>query len=363
MFAKNLYINFKIINYWLIFVLFLIVASNLPHDRLPTISWINCSIYFLLFLQSIFLFKKDGNNKVIFFNIGLFSLFHSLAFVNVFFGEQFLFGSDFIAYYVFEYRIILLSFLFVLCVVYLSIRYLFSTLSSPVIYLITLMIIVPIFFWHYNPFLFDKQHILEVADAVLYKHAMYFNFLPLFFIFLYGFILYRHDRSLGEHINTIMVCFFIITIMDITNLLGNIYSITVFSLSQYVLLVNLSFFLITMFRLLNYAYSEFGQFYNAIVTAGNDLGVPIIRKKSASISMLDFAKAYFHHRRNVIVFFTLIFIFCINYFDVSLFIKLNLAVLTTGVLIIFYYLTALYAKRSKTNNLISIKRKNHEPQN
>jgi hypothetical protein len=357
MFTRNLHIHFKIINCWLFFVLFLILVSNLPHEPVPVLSWINCSIYFLLFLQCLFLFKKDENNRFIFFNIGLFSVFHSLTFINIFIGDQFLFGSDFLAYYLFEYRIIILSFLLVLCVVYLCMKYMLNTLSPWAIYLITLTIILPIFFWHYHPFLLDKEYILEIEDAVLFKHEMYFNLLPLFFIFLYGVLLYRYDRSLGEHINTIMVCFFIITIMDITNILGYIYKITIFSLSQYVLLVNLSFFLITMFRLLNYAYSEFGQFYNAIVTAGNDLGVPIKRKKSLSFSMLDLAKAYFHHRRNAIVFLTLVFICAINYFNVSLFIKLNLAVLSTGALIVFYYLTALYEKRLKNNNLLSIKRK------
>jgi hypothetical protein len=233
---------------------------------------------------------------------------------------------------------------------------LFNTCKPQTIYLITLGIILPIFLWHYYPFLLDKQYILEIEDAVLYQHAMYFNFLALFFIVLYGIALYRYDRSLGEHINTIVVCFFIITIMDVTNLVGYIYKITIFSLSQYVLLVNLSFFLITMFRLLNYAYSEFGQFYNAIVTGGNDFGVPIKRKRNVSASVLDFAKAYFHHRRNTIIFLTLLFIFCINYFEVSLFTKLNLAVLSTGVLIVFYYLTALYAKRLRNDNLISTRK-------
>ena len=357
MFTKNLDVNFKIVNFWLIYVLFLIIITNLPHQPVPVISWINCSIYFLLFLQCLYLLKKDSNNRYVFLNIGLFSLFHSLSFTNIFIGPQFLFGSDFLAYYFFEYRIITLSVLFVLCVVYLCIKYLFVNLRPLFLYAITLTIVLPIFFWHYYPFLLDKDYILEVQDAVLYKHAMYFNFLALFFIFLYGVILYRHDRSLGEHINTILVCFFIITIMDITNQLGNIYAITIFALSQYVLLINLSFFQITMFRLLNYAYSEFGQFYNSIVSAGRDLGVPIKRKKSVSFSIVDFAKAYFHHRRNSIAFLTLFFIFCINYFNVSLFIKLNLAVLSTGVLIVFYYLTALYAKRLRNNNLISIKRK------
>ncbi|MFQ5770414.1 MAG: hypothetical protein ACE5HX_07755 [bacterium] len=202
----------------------------------------------------------------------------------------------------------------------------------------------------------DKDYILNIEDMLFYESILYFNLLPLFFVMLYGIILYKYDRSLGEHINTIMVCFFIMIIMDITNLVGYIYDITIFSLSQYVLLLSLTFFLITMFRLLNYVYSEFGQFYNSIIVSGNNLGIPIKRKKSISISIIDFAKAYFNQRRNAVGFLTLFFIFCINYFNVSLFLKLNLAALSFGVLILFYYLTALYQKRLQNGNLLSLKR-------
>jgi hypothetical protein len=220
-------------------------------------------------------------------------------------------------------------------------------------------VVLPIFVWQFYPFLLDKQYILNIEDAILYQRILYFNFLPLCFVILYGMFLYKYDRSLGEHINTIMVCFFIMIIMDITNLVGDIYEIAIFSLSQYVLLINLSFFLITMFRLVNYLYSEFGQFYDTIVTAGNDFGVPIKRKKALSLSIIDFAKAYFHQRRNTFLFLMLLFVFGINYFNVSVFFKLNMAMLSFGVMVLFYYFTALYQKRLKTNNLLLIKHKKH----
>jgi len=357
--TKNLNIHFRIINYWLIFVLFLIIVSNLSHQEVPILSWVNCSLYFLLFLQCFYLFIQDRKNKFVFFNIGVFALFHSLSFTNIFIGEQNLLGNDFQAYYFFEYRHIILSLLFVLCIVYTCIKYLFNNLRPLPIYGITLAVVLPIFVWHYYPFLLDKQYILSIEDAVLYQRILYFNFLPLFFVILYGVCLYKYDRSLGEHINTIMVCFFIMIIMDITNLVGDIYKIAVFSLSQYVLLITLSFFLITMFRLVNYLYSEFGQFYDSIVTTGNNLGVPIKRKKAVSLSAIDFAKAYFHQRRNAVGFLTLLLVFGINYFSDSVFFKLNMAMLSFGVMVLFYYFTALYQKRLKTNNLLLIKHKKY----
>lgn len=355
MFKKNSNIHFRIINFWLFFVLFLIILSNLPHAPAPIFSWVNCSIYFLLFLQSFYLVKQDPHNKFIFFNIGLLALVHSLSFVSAFLGEQGLFGSQYLEYYFFTYLRIIQSFFFVFCIIYLCINYLFKDSSVAFIYGLTCAVVLPIFLWHYYPFLVHKEYLLEIEETRIEKSILYTNFLPLFFVFLYGIILYKYDRSLGEHINTIMVCFFIMIIMDITNLLGSIYHITIFSLTQYVLSITLAFFIGTLFRLLNYVYSAFGQFYDSIVISGNHLGVPIKRRKSASLPIIDFARAYFHQRRNAIGFLTLLFIFCFNYFQVSLFIKLDLAVLSFGLLLLFYYLTALYQKRSRNGDLLSLR--------
>lgn len=352
MFSKNFNIRFRIINLGFVFVLFLIILSNFPHHPLPVFSWLNSCIYFLLFLQAIYLFKQERRNKDIFFNISIFALFHSLGFANVFIGKNVLTGNDYHAWYFYEYLNMLLSLLFTFSIIYICIKYFLKGLSKPVLYIVTFSIILPIFIWRFYPFLADKAFILE-NDLLFDKSILLFNFLPLFFVVLYGALLYKYDWSLGEHINTIMVCFFIMLIMDITNLAGNIYNIIAFELSQYVLSLTLTFFIITLFRRLNYVYSEFGQFYDSIVVSGNDLGVPIKRKKGASVPLLEFAQAYFHQRRNTIGFASLISIFFINYFNVPPFLKLNLAVICFGILILFVYLTALYEKRLKNDNLIN----------
>jgi len=275
-----------------------------------------------------------------------------LSFFSIFIGQENFFGSDDLAWYFYEYLTIIFNFSFALCIVYLCIKYLFITLKPLRIYAISFAIILPILIWHFYPFFLDKHYILD-HEALFDKGLLYFNFLPLFFLVFFGMLLYKYDRSLGEHINAIMVCFFVMAITDIANLLGYVYHIVIFQLTQYVLLLTLSFFLITMFKLLNHSYSAFGQFYDSIVVENKNLGVPIKRKKSSGVLVLDFARVYFHQRRNAITFGTLLFIFFINYFTVPIFVKLTIAVLSCGVLILFFYLTALYQKRLKEGNLIN----------
>ncbi len=353
MFKKIFGIHFRIINIWFGFGLFLIVISNLPHQSgVPIFSWINVSVYFLLFLQCLFLFLQAQSNKFIFLNIAFFSLISCLGSTYIFIGEEFLFGSYNLALTLYEYQTIALNFSFTLCTVYICIKYLFRNFSPLRIYAISLSIILPILIWHFYPFFLDKNYIIA-NEALFDKNLLYFNFLPLFFLVFYGILLYKYDTSLGEHINTIMVCFFIMTITDITNLLGYVYHIMNFQLTQFVLLITLSFFLITMFKLLNHSYSAFGQFYDSIMAEGKNFGVPIKRKKSNGVLILGFVRAYFHQRRNAITFGTLFFIFFLNYFDVPVFLKLSLAILSCGVLILFFYLTALYQKRLKEGNLIN----------
>jgi len=351
MFKKNFGIHFRIINIWFGFGLFLIVISNLPHQDVTIFSWINVSLYFLLFLQSLYLCFQTQSNKFVFLNIAFFAVLTCLDFTSIFIGQKYLFGSNDLAWYFYEYLTIALNFSFTLCIVYICINYLFRNLKPAHIYAISLSIILPILLWHFYPALLDKNYIIE-QEALFDKSVLFFNFLPLFFLIFYGILLYKYDKSLGEHINAIMVCLFIMTITDIPNLLGYVYHIMIFQFTQYVLLVTLSFFLITMFKLLNHSYSAFGRFYDSMIVEGKNPGVPIKRKKGTGVLILNFARAYFHQRRNTIIFGTLFFIFFINYFDVPIFVKLNLAVLSFGVLILFFYLTALYQKRSREGNLI-----------
>ncbi len=350
-------IHFKILNLTLLFVFFLSVIAYLPHQKVPVLSWTNNCLYFLMFLQCVFIYRKETNNRDIFFNIGLLCFFYSFSFVNVFIGDGYLLGNDFLSFYLCQYRTILLSFLLGLSVLYICVKYMVATLSKRYVYLITFACIVPALIWSFYPFFVDKDYLLTLPDYTeLFKSVFVFTLLSFVATCVYGIYLYKKQKSLGEHINSLMVCFFIMTLLDLTDSFGYVYKIKLFSISQYVLLAILSFFIITLFRKLNYVYSEFGQFYESLVVSGNKYGVPIKRKKDIVISpFLRFFETYFHHRRNILGLIALILVVWINFLHVSTFLKLNLVVAFTAFLILSGYMLALLHKRMSKDNLLSLK--------
>ncbi len=350
-------IHFRVINITLGFVLFLVLLSNLPHQSAPMMSWVNCALYFLIFLQCSSLVWRDKHNKALFFNIALLCLTYSLSFVNVFIGDNFLFGDNLLAIYVFQYRTLLLRFLLALCIVFVCVKYMFDGISTWKNYLISAGVILPIFLWHFFPFFQDANHLVSLPDYGDFdKSILSFTFFSFGSVCFYGYLLYRSEKPLGEHINSLMVCFFIMTLLDITDSVGYIFGIRLLSLSQYVLLIILSFFIVTLFRKLNYVYSEFGQFYEHLVISGNYLGVPIKRKKSPfAQSFLYFVRAYFHHRKNFIAFGVVSAVFCLNYFHVSTFLKINIATVSFATLVLSFYLSKLHEKRVNNGDLLAIR--------
>jgi len=344
---------FRIINFWFAFVFFLVLISNLPHQTVPLFSWLNCSLYFLLFLLCVFIFIREPVNKAIFFNIGLLCLLYSFSFVNVLIGNENVFGDEYLAYDVFQYRTMLLSFLMAFSVIFICVRYLFKNLKTRTSYLITFLVVLPFFIWHYLPFLADRTYLLRVDTTVFYKSMLYFTFLPFFATCFYGYLLYKKEESLGEYINSLMVCFFLLTVVDITDIFGYIYQIKLFPLSQHISLFILSFFILTFFRKLNYAYSDFGQFYEHALISGNYLGVPIKKKRNKSIApLIAFIKSYFKYRRNTFIFLSLAFIICLEHAGLPPYLKLNVAVLAFCSVVLLFYIIALYQKRVRNGEFI-----------
>lgn len=353
MLALKSTVLYRIVNLWFAFVLFLILISNLPHQSVPIFSWFNYSLYFLLFLLCVFIYIKEPVNKAIFFNVGLLCLLYSISFINLLIGNNYVFDNEYLAYYVFQYRTMLLSFLMAFSVIFICVRYMSKELSTLSSYLVTLAVVLPFFLWHFFPYLADRNYLLQVDTAVFYKSMFYFTFLPLFGIFFYGYLLYKNENSLGEYINALMVCFFLLTMIDLTDMFGYIYEIKLFSLSQYVSLLILSFFILTFFRKLNYVYSDFGQFYENALITGTYMGVPIKKKKNRGVSsLIAFVKSYFKYRRNSFIFLSLIFILCLNHLNLPAYLKLNVAVLAFSSLLLFFYIIVLYQKRIRNGEFV-----------
>ncbi len=356
---QNLGLAFRIINSWLAFLLVLVVLSNFPHwEGLTTITWVNFSVYFLIFLLSLAILLKDRYNKAIFFNFAFFAGFYAFGFLYAFLGDNYLFGSNTLAYILFAYRQIATTLLLSICVVFIAVRYLFFRSSAKLHYAVTLLVVLPVFVFNFYPYLADPRYYLSLDnDLVFYKSLLNMEVLPLVFVLFYAGLLYHSDKPIGEHINAIMVGFFITTLTDTTSLLSHVTEINLYNIEQYVLLINLCFFVVTLFKKMDYAYSDFGQFFEELLANGGKYNVPVKRRASWAVPLLNFAKEYFTYRRNALAFLTSIFIFMINYFQVSPFLKLNIAVLSLAVLVLGFYLSALYHKRSRNGDLIVVGKK------
>lgn len=349
-------IHFRVINLSLLFVACMVLLANLPHQVAPLLSWVNCGLYFFIFLQCFYVSLRDRYNRDVFVNIGLLCFVYSLSFVNVFFGDGFSLANNAVAIYVFQYRTIALRFLLALCIIYICVKFMFPNNKTAKNYLISVGVVMPAFLWHFYPYLLDINYLVSSPDYDAFdKRILYFTLFSFSSVCFYGYLLYRSEHSLGEHINSLVVCFFIMTLLDIADSIGYIYEIRLLSLSQYVLLIILSFFIITLVRKLNYLYSDFGSFYEHLVRSGNHLGIPIKRKKSTfALTFVTFFQAYFHQRRNFIAFIMFAFIFSLNYFNVSMFVKINLVTVTFGMFVLFFYLSALQHKRVSNGDLLAM---------
>lgn len=352
---------FKILNLWLGFVLFLSLISQVPNYITHFMTWVNYSLFFFIFLQCVIIVRKEVNNKAIFINLAAYSLIYSLSFLNSFIGKGAWIENDQLANYIFQYRSILLGFLLSISIIYICVRFVFRGISTIQNYLIALLILMPVFIWHFGPYFLDKNYLFDITtkrfDYTIFDQSqLQFTFFSFSLICAYAILLYKEENSLGEYVNALMVCFFILCLLDIVDIFSVLYHIKLFYLSQYVLFTILIMFIVILFRKVNFVYSDFGQFYDCIVVDGNKWGIPIKRKRnSLAQSFLTTIRQYLVLRKNTFGFVILSFVFSLNYLEISLFLKLNIAAVTFAIIVLFFYISALYQKRLSSGNLLSSK--------
>ena len=151
---------YRILNLWFAFIALLLCSSYLPRwDNVSFHNWINEAFYFLLFIISASIFFKESNNRDIYFNFSIFFLLHSFSFLNIFFGEKYLFGNDYISYYFFAYKEIILSFCFNFIIIYVVLKYLFLNKKPWVIYILTSVVLLSVFLSRFFPYINNKKFI------------------------------------------------------------------------------------------------------------------------------------------------------------------------------------------------------------
>ena len=352
--SKNgTHLLYRILNIWFAFIALLLCSSYLPRwDNISYNGWLNEAIYFLLFIISVSIFIKEKNNRDIYFNFSIFFLLHSFSFLNIFIGKEFLFGNDYLGYYFFAYKQIILSFSFNFILIYVVLKYLFLNQKTWVIYLLTLCVLLSVFIAQFLPYITNLHFIFERGDSLLTdlgKRIFIVNIISILFIGLYSYLLYKNDKILGTYINLIIATCFIFLVTEMVSLVSQIYGIQALSASRYVLTLNLIFLGIIFFKKLFFLCSEYGQFYEALINKKIIMGKVKIKRYRNELhaQMLKFLLFYIFHRRNYLLLLCLLTTISLAYFRFPAFFTINIIVLVLCSLILFWFVNILYKRRAK----------------
>ena len=357
MVRENTHFLFRLLNIWFAFLAVLLISSHFPHwDNIPFQVWINEAAYFFLFLLSLALAVKDSYNRDIFVNLCVLFVAHAFSFVNIFLGNDYLLGNVYTQWYFFIYRKILLCFLFNFSIMYIVFKYVFPGRKLWKNYSMTLLLIAPIFLYNFMPYLADLDFgfTLENVRADLFKRILYTDGLSLVFIPVYGIVLYRTDRILGTWMNWLMAAFFVFGATSIVEMYSKVYGFQIFSISVYILMTNLIFISVILFKKMLFHLTAFGQFYEDLVHQNIDVGKVKFQRYKATTNalILQVIRIYVSQRKNYLFALVCLTALGFAYFRLPWFFTLNIVAILGCFILIFWFLCSLSKKRAEKEYII-----------
>jgi len=350
---QNSNILYRLVNVWFAFNALLLLASYLPHwSNIPLLTWINESFFFGLLLLSVSIFLKEKHNKDIYLNLSLFIFVQVISIVSIFMGDDFLFGNNYSGYYVVTWYKIISSFLFNFVIVYIVFKYLFANQKTWLRYAACFALVFALLVINFFPYIRNPRFIFTLGNSyfVDISRRVFLNYnLSLFFIVLYGYLLYKTDKIIGIYINSLLAILFIFLMTDMADWLSQIYQFRIFIINQYVLTINLILLSVILFKKLFFLSSEYGQFYENLISNNIKLGKVKIQRHRGEINayLLRFIKFYFYHRRHYLFWLSLVTAILFAYFQSSKFLTLNMTAILVCITTIFAFINALYKKRAK----------------
>lgn len=348
---------FRLLNIWFGFVALLLLTSHLPHWNNTTFQlWFNEAAYFFLFLLSLGLAMKDRHNRDIFINLSVFFLFHALSFLNIFLGNDYILGNGFTQWYFYFYKKMALCFVFNMAIIYIVLKYLFPGKRIWIYYCLTLVILLPLFFMNFGPYIKDINYGLRIdnVDADLFKRILYTNSLSFVLIIAYGVVLYKTDRILGSSMDWLMGAFFIFMATRLVDNYSLAYHFQDFNISGYILMANLIFVSIILFRKLLFHFTDFGLFYEELIHKKLKTGkIQFQRYKGASnFFMLRIIKIYIRQRQKYLVVLGFLTAIGLSYFRFPRFFTLNVIIILGCSILLFWFISILMKKRAKKEFVI-----------
>lgn len=346
-FGKQLFLIFKI---WLIYFLCAKLVLNFPHWKMSTIALFNYDLFFLVTLLALTVFFNERYNRFVFLNLAVFSFLYFSGLFVIFLGEKYSLGNNVLQYYVWAYRKISISIITCITVIYIPIDYLFLNKKTTYKYLLTFLITLPISFVYYrNFFLIYKYLFIGDNYYQIFSGLVGMNFLAIFFIILYGYLLFHRDRPIAGHVNLIVFSLLLFLSIDSLDnfLIYSRFSLPLFS--QLSLFFNLILFILILIHNLYYLNTEFSKFYEEIRFRNKTLHLKLLRKTTIIEKYAFWLQHCFRSPSSRFFFIVLmmISIFFFLYFYPFGYTKLNFLILMMLMIILVFYLKILIKRRNR----------------
>lgn len=341
-----------VMNIWMAYILLSKLVLIFPHWEISFIRLLNYDLFFLVFLLSIAVFVKEENNRFVYLNLAVFAAMYLLGFLIIFLGDNYAIGNDYFQYYFWTYRKILISVITCITVIYILIDYLYHEKKISIKYLATLLITLPISFIYFRNFLLSYRYVfIDNNFMKIFSNILGMNFLALFFILLYGYILVKRFKPISGHVNLIVFSFMVFLAIDSFDNYYNLSNKVLPGSSQVFLGMNLVLILLILLDNFIYLSSDFGQFYEKYRFAKINLNMKLIPRKTFIEKYITYFHEYFRslpHKYMLIVFMATSLGIFIYYYPYDYF-KWTFIILIFLVIGNLVYLNILIRRRSKPN--------------
>jgi hypothetical protein len=217
-------------------------------------------------------------------------------------------------------------------------------------------IVLSVIVLNFFPYLINPEYIFTLGSDFnqdIYKRIFLTNGLSIIFLLTYGYYLFKKDLQIGTYMNSLMAFFFVVSIKEAVTNLSKIFEFQVYSIGQFFLMLNLVFLSYILFKKLIFISSEYGKFYEGLITRTIEMGKLKIQKQNVVSNELLFKviRTYFALRKNYILSLGLVTAIAFSYFQFPAFFTVNIIALLICILILFFFFGALFKRRLKNKYL------------
>jgi len=255
-----------ILSSWFSLNILWLLLSFMPHARVHFFSWINHSLYTLLFLLTLFIVKRDPFKKPVFISLGLYFLAHIASVITIFVGKYYSFGTNLQTILYWIYMQIPVRAFGCLAVLYLTAHYLVPRRWVKTSYVILGLGVLLLTWLLFKPFLPATAIIRQPGwQAAFSWRLVLFSVVPAAALLCYGIVNYVTNRPDGRYMSLLAFMLFIIHFYNCVDFIAETHRAVIYGIDQYFLLACLLGTIPALFLRLAAVESEQGRCYERLL--------------------------------------------------------------------------------------------------